>query len=144
MSKRKEHKDKIRIQHQYVAQFPATLTRVPEWEYPAVPDSHMKPIEVWRSRAYLVQVFDEQCDAYPDLVRLSICRTTIGMDGRWTDGLTWDELQSIKREVGFGDWYGLEIYPRDGDVVNVANIRHLWLVKQPLAIGWMQTVKGGE
>ena len=138
MSKRTERKEKVRIQHRFVAQLPAVLTRVPEWEFPAVPDGFTKPIEVWRSKKYLVQIFDEQCDEYPDMVRLSINRSTLGLDERWEDGLTWDELQTIKREVGFGDWYAIEVYPRDSDVVNVANIRHLWLLKQPLKIGWMK------
>lgn len=52
------------------------------------------------------------------------------------DGLTWDELQAIKRDVGFGDWHGLEIYPPDQQVVNVANIRHIWISPEPLWIGW--------
>lgn len=54
----------------------------------------------------------------------------------WADGLTWDELQAIKRDVGFGDWYGFEIYPPDQQVVNAANIRHLWISPEPFGIGW--------
>ena len=42
----------------------------------------------------------------------------------------------VKREIGFGDWYALEIFPRDGDIVNVANMRHLWMLATPLSIGW--------
>jgi hypothetical protein len=38
--------------------------------------------------------------------------------------------------VGFGAADALEVYPRDGDVVNVANIRHLWVLRDPLPWAW--------
>jgi hypothetical protein len=30
----------------------------------------------------------------------------------------------------------VEIYPRDRDIVNIANMRHLWVMAEPLALGW--------
>lgn len=86
---------------------------------------------MWISRDFLVQVFLEK-----RAIRLSVNRTTIQSDGRWSDRITWDELQAIKREVGYGDRFAVEIYPADRDLVNVANMRHLWILRDPLGIGW--------
>jgi hypothetical protein len=100
------------------------------------PGNH-PPLRVWQSRNYLVQLFDEApLTPKVDVFRLTVCRVTLGDDGHWDENLSWDELQEIKREVGYGEWYGVEIYPRDSDVVNVANMRHLWVVSSPLGIGW--------
>lgn len=44
------------------------------------------------------------------------------------DGITWDDLQWLKAAVGFGDREAVEVFPRDCDVVNVANMRHLWVL----------------
>jgi hypothetical protein len=109
-----------------------TLTPVPRDQWQKTPNSNR--IAVFISRKYLVQVFDEK----PGVQRLSINRTAIRTDGRWDDGLTWDEIQAIKNELGLGDKYAIEIYPRDCDVVNVANMRHLWVLDEPLTIGWFK------
>ena len=111
------------------AKRPMALTAVPKASWPSEPGA--RPIEVWQSREYLVQLFEEPCGH-----RLTVCRVMLGVDGRWEDGLSWDELQRIKRATGFGDTYAFEIYPRDRDIVNVANMRHLWLLREPLPIGW--------
>lgn len=50
--------------------------------------------------------------------RLAIWRK----DGQW---LTWEELQAVKQAV-WGDRVAVEIYPAQGDVVNLRNTRHLW------------------
>jgi hypothetical protein len=47
-------------------------------------------------------------------------------DGK--DGIGWDELQSVKNEVFGEEATCVEVYPPEGEVVNDANIRHLWLV----------------
>jgi hypothetical protein len=132
MNRQKRRAQKA-IQKQYVKQFSSELTVVPPSEWPAVSDP---PLQCWRSSKYAVQLYNET--AYPGMKRLSICRATVGTSGRWNDGLTWDELQAIKREVGFGDWYAIEVYPRDQDIVNVSNMRHLWLMPKPLPIGWFK------
>jgi len=43
------------------------------------------------------------------------------------DGITWDELWNAKNALGFADHEAVELYPRVADLVNVANIRHLWV-----------------
>ena len=115
-------------------QRPAVLIVVPREQWPVSKPDPAR-LEVWVSREYLVQVFDEGYGVQ----RLSANRTTARPDGRWDDGLTWDEMQRIKREIGRGDLYAVEIYPRDRDVVNVANMRHLWMLQEPLSIGWFKT-----
>lgn len=122
------------------AKRPAQLTEIsPARIAETYPNAKHPPTHVWQSCKYLVQLFDEQPFQWIETRRMTVCRTTLGDDGRWQDGLSWDELQDIKREIGFGDWYGLEIYPRDVDVVNVANMRHLWLLAVPLDLGWFKS-----
>ena len=97
------------------------------------PDEHR--IEVWRSRYFLAQLFSES----EGLMRLSVNRVSMGADGRWKEGITWDELMEVKRQIGLGSIYGVEVYPRDQDIVDEANMRHLWLLAEPLPIGWVKT-----
>lgn len=90
-------------------------------------------IEVWRSRLFLVQVFAEA----NDILRASVNRSVIdSITGRWKDGISWEDLQSIKREIGRGHLDAVEIFPADRDVVNVANMRHLWILPEKLPFGW--------
>lgn len=92
------------------------------------------PVKAWRSREFLVQEFA----ALPDGVfRLSVNRTHVDPGSlRWVDGITWDDLQRLKREAGYGDREAVEIYPPDGCVVDVANIRHLWILPDRMPFSW--------
>lgn len=116
-------------QRKHIRQYGAELQPISESEWPP---SDYQVIGVWVSRKYLVQAYDEG----DGVVRLSVNRSTIDAKGNYPDGLSWDELQKIKRDVGYGDRFAVEIYPRDEDVVNVANMRHLWVLESPLNIGW--------
>jgi hypothetical protein len=114
--------------------WPAHLVPVPEALWPHVEaDIHM--LAVLRSRDFLVQCIAEAAG----IVRLSICRTNINSQGDWTDGITWDELQRLKREAGYGDADAVEIYPSDRDVIHVANIRHLWVCTTPIPFAWRKS-----
>jgi hypothetical protein len=108
------------------------LSPVPESEWPAPGDGHERPVALWRSKRFLVQVYQEDIDS----LRLTVVRVTMGADGHWEDGITWDELQLLKREAGYGDWYGVEVYPRDRDIVCDCKMRHLWIFSTPIPIGW--------
>lgn len=114
---------------------PATLTEVPREKWPR---TDQKRTHVWESRKFLVQMFDEDCFQGIDTRRISVCRVTMNESGRWDENITWDELMQVKREIGFGHWYAVEVYPADNDIVNVANMRHLWLLAQRLSIGWVR------
>jgi hypothetical protein len=71
------------------------------------------------------------------LVRLSVLRTTLDAHtGRWLDGIAWDQLQDIKAQCGYAHHDAVEVYPRACDTVNVANLRHLWVMREPVAFGW--------
>jgi hypothetical protein len=85
-------------------------------------------IRVLRSRDYLVQVFEE----VGGIIRLTVCRTEIDANGHWRADIPWEELQRIKCEVGFADRDAVEVFPKIKDVVNVANMRHLWIVPETM------------
>lgn len=109
---------------------PEALQEVPRAEWPM----RMPPglTRVMRSRDFLLQ----QVELPGDPLRLSINRTSLGGDGRWKDGITWDEIQRLKREAGFGDRFAVEVFPADIDVVNVANVRHIWVLDEAPAFSW--------
>lgn len=90
------------------------------------------PDAVCRNHSFLVQIFPEINGAR----RVSVCRTMIDNSGKWEDGMTWDDLMVIKRAIGFGDKWAMEIYPPDSATVNVANMRHLWLVPVKPFYAW--------
>ncbi len=112
---------------------PVALAPVPHDEWPPeFAASPRAPLAVWRSRDFLVQRFSAPA---PALCHLSILRTSL-QGGRWTDGITWDDLQRLKAEAGFGAAWAVELFPADAEVVNVANIRHLWLLPAAPAFAW--------
>lgn len=80
---------------------------------------------LFRSRAFLVQVFTE----VGGMQRLSINRTEWDeRKGNYREEISWDDLQRLKDEAGFGARVAIEVYPPAELVVNVANIRHLWIL----------------
>jgi hypothetical protein len=115
------------------AQYPGHLVQVPEseWHETAPPGL----LEVWRSRDYLVQVYREQ---EPCAFRLSINRTAINSTG-WVADIPWEDLQRLKTECGLGMFDAIEIYPNKRDVINVANIRHLFVMADPLSFAWRKS-----
>ncbi len=44
------------------------------------------------------------------------------------DGISWDELQAVKNEVLGKDVVAVEVYPRQCDVVDELNMRHLFVL----------------
>lgn len=120
-----KRKDIIKYMRQQNAQYGAEFVIV-EGQMPA------GCIEVRRNNRFLIQIFEPGNGAQ----RITINRTMIDVDtGAWLDGITWDEIQKIKRDLGFGARDAVEVYPADSDVVNVANMRHIWLV-DPLLFAW--------
>lgn len=90
-----------------------------------------KVIEVWRSRDFLVQVAVEN-----GFERMSVCKTKVGSDAHFLDGISWDDLQRLKSECGRKDKWAVEIYPAETNTVNVANLRHLWFLPSKPDFGW--------
>ena len=99
------------------------------WENP--PD---RLIEVWKSKDFLVQIAQEKSGK-----RITINRTKFTIvKGKpiWAQGITWDEIQEIKSLVGYGNYWAAECFPPDNQVVNVANMRHIWILENPPEFGW--------
>lgn len=121
---------------------PATLAEIPRSRWPGhyLTDPNA-PTKVYESRKYLAQLYDAGAHEGRTTMRLSVCRVTLKDDGRWEEDLRWDELMQIKREIGFGNLYAVEVYPQDCEIVNVANMRHLWLLSTPLTIGWFKSTE---
>jgi hypothetical protein len=112
------------------AKQPARLTQVPIGDFPRN-DSTL--FAAYRSRNFLVQLFNE-CG----VVRVSVNRTSVNSAGGWIDGIAWDELMEIKRQLGMGDKYAIEVLPQDKEIVNVANMRHFFVLPEPLQYGWFR------
>lgn len=126
---RKQFKEVRRSFQIETRQMPRTMT---EFKIPQEMTSGAKgaPVRAWRSREFAAFEYHEG-----NYVRISVNKSEIDNTGNWKDGITWDDLQRVKSEIGYGDRLAVEIYPPDADVVNVANMRHLWLVDW-LPFGW--------
>lgn len=107
------------------------LELVPIEQWPRGMLNDKSRTRVWRSGRYLVQEFAEA----DGVVRLSINRASIS-GNRWIDQISWEELQQIKNELGFFAHCAVEVYPPLLDEVNVANMRHLWILAEPPAFMW--------
>jgi hypothetical protein len=98
-------------------------------------DGNGRRLRVWRNKDFLVQEFDE-LRAGGFVRRISVNRTMLDDRGSWVDGITWDQLQMIKNEIGYGTAWAIEIFPPFDQVVNVANMRHLWIVDKRPDVAW--------
>lgn len=114
------------------AKLPKALQLIDRKDWPALMVAADDLIAVWRSRNFLVQKFTA---APPAICRLSINRTTLAGE-RWAENITWNELQAIKNELGFFTHTAVEIFPPIHDVVDVASIRHLWVLEGSLPYAW--------
>lgn len=94
------------------------------------------PINVYKNDEFLVQIYN--LDGEP--TRITVNKTK-RKGNNWADGITWDQLMQVKRLVGFAKHCAIEIYPPDEHIVNVANIRHLWVVDMPEFIWKKDKVK---
>jgi len=117
--------------------YPANLVSIPLTEWPDYNEGESGPklINVLRNRSFLVQVFLEKNGT----IRLSINRTKLNGDGEWSDQISWDELQRLKRQAGYTGCLAVEVYPRDSDLVNISNMRHLWIMPDDFELGWQRT-----
>lgn len=77
------------------------------------------PIRAIRNRHFLVQV--RQHAGYQTM---SVNRAALDDSGHWREGISWDELQSMKEMIWPGEW-AAEYFPPESEVVCVANMRHL-------------------
>lgn len=95
------------------------------------------PVEVWRSRGFIVQVFDINSHWF----HLKINRNAFTLQyDRFLDGITWERIMQLKAEIGRGALEAVEIFPSDKDSVD-SKLRHIWLRKtgsiiDDWGIGW--------
>lgn len=122
---------------------------VPESRWPASPpgQNHLRPLMVWRDADFLAILYP--VPDFPVMKRLTVVRAVgLSVDGRgrvvYRDGITWDDLQGVKRACGFDDVWAVEIYPDGKELVDVANMRHLWLLSEPPAFAWRKTAAAGQ
>lgn len=114
--------------------WPKTLTSIPREKWPPCHGiSGVIRQEAFRSREFLVQVFEEKGH-----LRLSVNRTDWDLNTqRWRQDISWDDLQRLKAEAGFPDAWAVEVFPADGHVINVANMRHIWLLNEVPTFAWV-------
>ena len=120
--------------------WPVNGREIPPDQWPR--DLEMDRLRVIRSRDFLIQVFS--VGRAGAVLRLSVNRTKLLGTGRWDEGLTWDELQEVKRIAGYADYWAVEVYPADSEVVNVANMRHLWLLPEMPPFAWHAGMNGAN
>jgi len=96
------------------------------------------PFAAWRNRNFLVQAYQDG-----GTVRLSVDRADFDIStGDGDDGITWDDLMQVKNACGYQDCWAVEVYPPEEHLVNVANMRHLWILDIAPSFAWRK--KGGD
>lgn len=104
------------------------MTEVHGDEWPVMLGIESVPVRVWRSNDYLAVLYQQRADGHR---RLTVNRTRKGADGKWRDGITWDELQRVKDECLGPETWCVEVYPARSALVNENNQRHLWVLDGP-------------
>lgn len=100
------------------------------------------PVRALRSRYFLVQVYEDDTGDDGMFRRLSVQRVEHAAfrTDAVEDPISWDELMGCKSEAGYCDRWAVEVYPPDADVVDVARMRHLFLVSpERLPFRWLPT-----
>ena len=95
-------------------------------------DSGTVVVQHWQSRDHLALVYRE--DGHTRLTVNRVQQDT--RTGNWREGISWEDLMRIKSECGLGAVWAVEVYPPDDEVVNVAAMRHLWLLEEAPAYAW--------
>lgn len=103
------------------------MREVPREQWPFMPGMESVPLKVWLSTEYLAVLYEQRVDGRR---RLTVNRTR--RNGKsWRDGITWDELQRIKNETVGEEVWCVECYPAQSKLVNVSNMRHLYVLDEP-------------
>lgn len=105
------------------------MQEIPRDKWPFFPAWETVPLRVWVSNDFLAVLYEQRADGNR---RLTVNRTR--RNGRdWRDGITWDELQRVKNETIGEDAWCIENYPAQSEVVNISNMRHLFVLDEPPA-----------
>lgn len=114
------------------------MEEVPREDWPIMAQLEVEALRVWRSADYLAVLYKQLIDGNLRLsvnsTRRTACRKRYNKGGvDWKDGITWDEMQRIKNETLGEDVWCVEVYPAQEKLVDVANVRHLWVLDGPPA-----------
>jgi hypothetical protein len=134
MIRNRKERRSLRKNHQAtINKYPVNLTPVTEDEYYAKSGKRFANnlISCFVSRSFFVQVYSEGIYR-----RISVNRNKLNNNAQWEQNITWEELQSIKNEIGYSEKDCVEVYPASIDEVNVSNMRHLWIMDSPLPFAW--------
>lgn len=104
---------------------------------PSTPHRDGKPIDIgdeeqWANDEYVVHVrhlVSDNPDA-PNAIHLSIRRQDREPCRDWRD------FQRIKNQLCGPEWEAVEIYPRESELIDMANQYHLWCFPFSLGIGF--------
>lgn len=133
---KKSLKQDISLKRKYLnaqnRNWPVSPIQVCDAEWPKMFAADQSRIAVWRSFDYLIQVFRVR----DGLTRLSVNRTELDDQGRFKDHITWEELMWIKEACGFGDKDAVEVFPRTIDIVNISNLRHIFVFDELQTFVW--------
>jgi hypothetical protein len=92
---------------------------------PAPPNRHA--VEAWADHEFRVLL----CEDGGGARRLEVQRTADPYAP-----ISWETLQRLKAEVGYADWWAVEMYPPTDHVINVAPLRHLFLLDSRPPFAW--------
>lgn len=88
-----------------------------------------KLAEVWASNKFVVLVFEYKTSTNFS-GRLHIHRAEMDIvQKRWVGDISWDELQEIKMQCGFGERKAVEFFPKQSELKDTNNVRHLFITK---------------
>lgn len=110
----------------HIAKMPVQPVQIP------VPDLMAdRVLAVWQCKEYTAQLWKpDNPEITPNLLgRLSVNKNKLRPDGTYETGFTWDTLQRVKLECGMGDHSAVEVFPATRNLINVSNMRHLWVFK---------------
>jgi hypothetical protein len=112
------------------------LVQVPkdEWPHQLIDSKGLQ--RVWRSREFLVQEHLENGYIRLSIIDVREIKAFGKQEYRYGSDITWDDLQKIKAKVGYGDRCAVEIFPPDQLLVNIQNIRHLWILDEVPPYCW--------
>lgn len=101
--------------------------RVPESDRPELFAQQRERVgdlqSVWKNNRYIVQIYRRALGGGAmEASHLAVRRN----DESEIQG--WDDLQRIKNELAGGDRVALEIYPPEAEVIDQANMRHLFVL----------------
>jgi hypothetical protein len=113
-------------------QFPEHLVLVTHLFDP-IDLKNLRSTEMWASRKFHVLILENKTNGAE---QLNIYRAEVDTKSkRWRDGISWEEMQELKKQCGRGDKIAFEPFPKDSEVINTNNIRHLFIAKENSSIG---------